>query len=137
MNALNLLVVDDDLLYGRLLKANLDRPGRLRAEVVESAERRWGTWRYIRCRPSSPTCQVDVLVLRQVIAILVDNAVRHAVPGPVKLSAELVPPNLVVRVRDSGSGPFRPPGPGRYLHNWHGAWARAVPHADYTRGGHT
>lgn len=39
MNALNLLIVDDDLLYGRLLKANLDRPGRLRVEVVESAER--------------------------------------------------------------------------------------------------
>jgi DNA-binding NtrC family response regulator len=39
MNALNLLIVDDDLLYGRLLKANLDRPGRLRAEVVESGER--------------------------------------------------------------------------------------------------
>lgn len=38
MNALNLLIVDDDLLYGRLLKANLDRPGRLRAEVVGSAE---------------------------------------------------------------------------------------------------
>ncbi|MBA2572467.1 MAG: HAMP domain-containing histidine kinase [Gemmatimonadetes bacterium] len=49
-------------------------------------------------------CQVDVLVLRQVIAILVDNAVRHAVPGPVKLSAELVPANLVVRVQDSGPG---------------------------------
>jgi DNA-binding NtrC family response regulator len=39
MNALNLLIVDDDLLYGRLLKANLDRPGRLRAQVVESGER--------------------------------------------------------------------------------------------------
>ncbi len=49
-------------------------------------------------------CLVDGRVLRQVIAILVDNAVRHAVPGPVKLSAELVPPNLVVRVRDSGPG---------------------------------
>lgn len=49
-------------------------------------------------------CLVDGRVLRQVIAILVDNAVRHAVPGPVKLSAELVPPNLVVRVQDSGPG---------------------------------
>lgn len=49
-------------------------------------------------------CLVDVLVLRQVIAILVDNAVRHALPGPVSLSAEMVPPNLVVRVRDSGPG---------------------------------
>lgn len=49
-------------------------------------------------------CLVDGLVLRQVIAILVDNAVRHALPGPVRISAELAPPNLVVRVQDSGPG---------------------------------
>jgi len=35
---IRLLVVDDDLLHARLLKANLDRPGRVRCEVVPSAE---------------------------------------------------------------------------------------------------
>lgn len=47
---------------------------------------------------------VNALVLRQVIAILVDNAVRHALPGPVKLVAERVSYSLVVRVQDSGPG---------------------------------
>ncbi|HEU0077361.1 MAG TPA: response regulator, partial [Longimicrobiaceae bacterium] len=35
---LNVMVVDDDLLLARLVKANLDRPGRVRAEAVGSAE---------------------------------------------------------------------------------------------------
>ena len=35
---LTLLVVDDDLLHARLLKANLERPGRLRVEVAGSGE---------------------------------------------------------------------------------------------------
>ncbi len=38
MNALNLLIVDDDLLQARLVKSNLDRPGRIRAEVVGSGQ---------------------------------------------------------------------------------------------------
>jgi DNA-binding NtrC family response regulator len=37
-DAINLLVVDDDLLHARLLKANLERPGRLRVEVVSGAD---------------------------------------------------------------------------------------------------
>ena len=35
---LSVLVVDDDLLLARLVKANLDRPGRVRAEAVGSGE---------------------------------------------------------------------------------------------------
>ncbi|HEV2129777.1 MAG TPA: response regulator, partial [Longimicrobiaceae bacterium] len=38
MNALNLLIVDDDLLQARLVKSNLDRPERIRAEVVGSGQ---------------------------------------------------------------------------------------------------
>jgi two-component system, NtrC family, response regulator AtoC len=37
-DALRLLIVDDDLLQARLIKANLERPGRIRVEVVSSAE---------------------------------------------------------------------------------------------------
>lgn len=37
LNTLTLLVVDDDVLAGRLLKANLDRPGRIECEVLSSA----------------------------------------------------------------------------------------------------
>jgi DNA-binding NtrC family response regulator len=38
VDPIRLLVVDDDLLHARLLKANLDRPGRVECEVVKSAE---------------------------------------------------------------------------------------------------
>ncbi len=38
MNGLNLLIVDDDLLQARLVKSNIDRPGRVRAEVVGSGQ---------------------------------------------------------------------------------------------------
>ena len=37
-DAITLLVVDDDLLHARLLKANLERPGRLKVEVVAGAD---------------------------------------------------------------------------------------------------
>jgi two-component system, NtrC family, response regulator AtoC len=37
-DTITLLVVDDDLLQARLIKSNLERPGRLRVEVVESAQ---------------------------------------------------------------------------------------------------
>jgi two-component system, NtrC family, response regulator AtoC len=37
-DALRLLIVDDDLLQARLIKANLERPGRIGVEVVGSAE---------------------------------------------------------------------------------------------------
>ena len=35
--AIRVLVVDDDQLQGRLIRANLERPGRFRVEVVTSA----------------------------------------------------------------------------------------------------
>jgi two-component system, NtrC family, response regulator AtoC len=36
--ALHLLIVDDDVLQARLIRSNLERPGRIRVEVVSSAE---------------------------------------------------------------------------------------------------
>src|SRR5690606_12036549 len=36
LDQLTLLVVDDDLLHARLLKANLERPGRLKVEIAGS-----------------------------------------------------------------------------------------------------
>jgi two-component system, NtrC family, response regulator AtoC len=37
LSAVRLLIVDDDLLQARLIKSNLERPGRIRVEVVGSA----------------------------------------------------------------------------------------------------
>jgi len=37
LDAITLLIVDDDLLQARLIKSNLERPGRIRVEVVGSA----------------------------------------------------------------------------------------------------
>ncbi len=45
---------------------------------------------------------VNVLVLRQVLAILVDNAIRYAVPGQVRVSARVEGRELRVRVADPG-----------------------------------
>ena len=47
---------------------------------------------------------VDGIVLRQAVAILVDNAIRHAVPGTIRISAALPPSMLTVRIADCGPG---------------------------------
>ena len=47
---------------------------------------------------------VDWLVLRHALGLLIDNAVRHADPGPIRVSAEEVHHSLVVHVCDSGPG---------------------------------
>ena len=49
-------------------------------------------------------CAVDGIVLRQAVAILVDNAIRHAVPGTIRISANLFLSVLTVRIADSGPG---------------------------------
>lgn len=47
---------------------------------------------------------LDGLVLRQALAILIDNAIRYAVPGPVRVEAAVTGSTLTVRVVDSGPG---------------------------------
>ena len=49
-------------------------------------------------------CVVDGMALRQAVAILVDNAIRHAVPGTIRISAGLSPSMLTVRIADCGPG---------------------------------
>lgn len=46
----------------------------------------------------------DALVLRQVLAILLDNAIRYAQPGPLWVDAELGAGTVKVSVTDSGPG---------------------------------
>lgn len=50
------------------------------------------------------TWMLDVMVLRQVLTILIDNAVRHAVPGPIRVHAELADGRVMMTVQDSGPG---------------------------------
>ncbi len=47
---------------------------------------------------------VNGLVLRQVLSILIDNALRYALPGAVRVAAESDAERLEVRVIDSGPG---------------------------------
>jgi two-component system sensor histidine kinase AdeS len=45
---------------------------------------------------------VTATVLRQVVRILLDNAIRYAAPGPVHIVATRVVEGLLVRVDDAG-----------------------------------
>ncbi|HET9982477.1 MAG TPA: HAMP domain-containing sensor histidine kinase [Longimicrobiales bacterium] len=47
---------------------------------------------------------LDERVLRQAVGIVVDNAIRHALPGAVRVRADAVPDAVVVRVADEGPG---------------------------------
>jgi signal transduction histidine kinase len=47
---------------------------------------------------------LDSLVLRQVLAILIDNAIRYARPGPLSVSADLNDGSVHVAVTDCGPG---------------------------------
>ena len=48
--------------------------------------------------------RTDPLLARQALAILVDNAVRHAVEGSIQVSGEIVDQELRVMVADDGPG---------------------------------
>lgn len=55
-------------------------------------------------RVASVGMELDALVLRQVLAILLDNAIRYARAGPLWVDAELRGDTLSVSVTDSGPG---------------------------------
>ncbi len=47
--------------------------------------------------------RVDARVLRQGLGVLIDNSIRHAAPGAIRVSAEVHPASLGVRVEDDGT----------------------------------
>lgn len=47
--------------------------------------------------------RVDARVLRQGLGVLIDNSIRHAAPGVIRVSAEVLPSSLGVRVEDGGT----------------------------------
>lgn len=49
--------------------------------------------------------QADLLVARQALAILVDNAIRHSIPGPILITGGVVGTDLALVVADPGPGP--------------------------------
>ncbi|HEV2733801.1 MAG TPA: HAMP domain-containing sensor histidine kinase [Longimicrobiaceae bacterium] len=58
--------------------------------------------------------RVDARVLRQGLGVLIDNSIRHAAPGTIRVSAEVLPSSLGVRVEDDGTpapGVLREAGP--------------------------
>jgi signal transduction histidine kinase len=54
--------------------------------------------------PEVPDFTVDLLVLRHALTILVDNAVRYALPGPIRVTTRIGSQELTIAVEDSGPG---------------------------------
>jgi signal transduction histidine kinase len=51
---------------------------------------------------SEAACGADLLLVRQALAIVIDNAIRHAVPGPVRVTGGIDGGELRLAVSDSG-----------------------------------
>jgi two-component system sensor histidine kinase KdpD len=52
----------------------------------------------------APLAFVDGLLIQQVLANLLENALRHATNGPIEISAEFDGPRLLIEVADRGPG---------------------------------
>jgi signal transduction histidine kinase len=50
------------------------------------------------------TWLIEVMVVRQALTILIDNAVRHALPGAIRVGAWLADDHIKLTVEDSGPG---------------------------------
>ena len=63
----------------------------------------------VTTQPDMPRIGMDPVALHEIVANLVDNALKYSTPGaPVDVTAEIVDHALVIRVRDEGAG--IPPG---------------------------
>ena len=63
----------------------------------------------VRTEPDIPSMLLDPVTLQEIVANLVDNALKYSKPGaPVEVTAEVEGNALVIRVRDEGEG--IPPG---------------------------
>lgn len=64
---------------------------------------------HLRTEPDIPSMLLDPVTLHEIVANLVDNALKYSTPGtPVEVTAEVAGNALVIRVRDEGEG--IPPG---------------------------
>jgi signal transduction histidine kinase len=64
---------------------------------------------HVRTEPDIPSIMLDPVTLHEIVANLVDNALKYSTPGaPVEVTAEVEGNALVIRVRDEGEG--IPPG---------------------------
>jgi signal transduction histidine kinase len=63
----------------------------------------------LRVEEGMPTLALDPVTLHEIVANLVDNALKYSTPGaPVEVAARITDGTLVIRVRDEGAG--IPPG---------------------------
>jgi signal transduction histidine kinase len=107
-------------LVGNLLReAQLEHGGQeTREESTSIAEVLGGVRRgfpgsvdriHVRTEPDIPSIMLDPVTLHEIVANLVDNALKYSTPGaPVEVTAEVEGNALVIRVRDEGEG--IPPG---------------------------
>ncbi len=64
---------------------------------------------HVRTEPDIPSMLLDPVTLHEIVANLVDNALKYSTPGaPVEVTAEVEGNALVIQVRDQGEG--IPPG---------------------------
>jgi signal transduction histidine kinase len=119
----NLRVIEQVLELARrdAQQDSASQPARSRVRVADEIEREamsfldeaeaCGKRIVLRVRPvAGIEIPVDALVVRQVLAILLDNAIRYARPGPISIEAALRADKLVLSVTDSGPGlSARPP----------------------------
>ena len=60
---------------------------------------------HVRTEPDIPNMMLDPVTLHEIVANLVDNALKYSTPGaPVEVTAEVEGSALVIRVRDEGEG---------------------------------
>ena len=76
----------------------------LLAELLEAAEAR--SPGQTRLRADGPPCRAGVapLALRRILGNLLENALRHAGPGPLQLARRRCAGGLLIGVRDAGPG---------------------------------